>query len=136
MAAGARHRARAATRRSRARLGVMCVTVNRTSALASSAAAGRMIRVIEQGDGWSEARLRHAEESLAAAVEKADRIITKAREQAARDAARESDEMLDPLNRAESADAGKHDEDDEPPLFDAEPARPAEPKPTYLRDAW
>lgn len=90
--------------------------------------------MIEQGDGWSEARLRHAEESLAAAVDKADRIITKAREQAARDAARESDEMLDPLNRTES----RNDEDDVPAavLGDDKPARPAEPRQSYLRDAW
>jgi hypothetical protein len=111
----------------------MCVTANRTSGLATAAAAGRMSRVIEQGAGWSEARLRHAEESLTAAVEKADRIVEKAREQAAKDAARESDEMLDPLNRGEARD------DEEPTAASGgEPAaRTDEPeRSTYLRDAW
>jgi len=95
--------------------------------------------VIEQGDGWSEARLRRAQESLAAAVEKADRIVEKAREQAVRDVARESDEMLDPLNRVAADDEVDEVHEEPPALFggdDEPPARPAEQQQRYLRDAW
>lgn len=91
----------------------------------------------EQGEGWSEARLAHAEASLASAVDKADQIIAKARERAARDAQHEDDEMLDPLNRGDAEDLDEGPDDvTEPPSLLGDPAAPPAAGQRYLRDAW